>query len=286
MRRSASRSRCHSSRIANSTRSRRPSSTRNQPSRQRIKRPVVVTVDHDGPSRTGSRDHQLGSASCTRFTAPRTVPRDVSPTRQTPHETARSTVHGFKGKTTPNTVLIGSQIPQPCRLICSVLAASTPATSGQVPALALSADGVATVQLASVGHDGGPSQIDLVLDSSVVWTIDLDGGATQEHVDMRGGVVDMVDLTAGTTRATIILPERQGNPTRARSGWRERVDRDRSCHGRCSDSRGRRRRRRPGRRDHAHRCSRWHHLRRHRYPRAPQRLDVQLVGGVSSVQVH
>lgn len=91
-----------------------------------------------------------------------------------------------------------------------LLAASTPATSGQGPVLARSADGVATVQLSSIGDNGGPSQIDVVLDSSVVWTIDLDGGATAEHLDMRGGVVDMVDLSAGTTRATIILPARQG----------------------------------------------------------------------------
>jgi hypothetical protein len=94
-----------------------------------------------------------------------------------------------------------------------LITASTPPTSSQQPALAMSASGVAELQLTSAGVGGvggGPSIVDVVLSSSVVWTINLDGGATEESVDMRGGHLALLNLSAGTTRATIDLPARAG----------------------------------------------------------------------------
>jgi hypothetical protein len=95
-----------------------------------------------------------------------------------------------------------------------LLTATTPPTSGQQPALVLSSDGVATLQLTatstSTGSSGGPSLVDVVLDSTVAWTINLDGGATDEDIDMRGGHVSLVNLAAGVTRATVDLPARSG----------------------------------------------------------------------------
>jgi hypothetical protein len=76
--------------------------------------------------------------------------------------------------------------------------------------LALSSAGIATLQLTSAGSGGGPSLVDVVLDNSVAWTINLDGGATDEDIDMRGGQVEEVNLAAGVTRATVNLPARSG----------------------------------------------------------------------------
>jgi hypothetical protein len=90
---------------------------------------------------------------------------------------------------------------------------STPPTSGQRPALALTHGGVADLQLVSVGTQGGPSVVDVRLDPGVVWTIELDGGAGVETVDLRGGRVALVDLAAGVTRATIDLPAASGTQT-------------------------------------------------------------------------
>jgi hypothetical protein len=94
-----------------------------------------------------------------------------------------------------------------------LITASTPLTSSQQPALAMSANGVAQLQLTSSGVGGvagGPSIVDVALSSSVNWTINLDGGATEESVDMRGGHLTLLNLSAGTTRATIDLSARAG----------------------------------------------------------------------------
>jgi hypothetical protein len=91
-----------------------------------------------------------------------------------------------------------------------LVTASTPPTSSQQPSLVLSAEGTADLQLTSAGVAGGPSIVDVVLSSTVVWTINLNGGATDESVDMRGGRLAVLDLSAGTTRATINLPGRTG----------------------------------------------------------------------------
>jgi hypothetical protein len=90
---------------------------------------------------------------------------------------------------------------------------ATPSTSGQRPALLLSHSGVADLQLVSTGAAGGPSAVDVRLDPGVLWTIELDGGASVETVDLRGGRVALVDLAAGVTRATIDLPAGTGTQT-------------------------------------------------------------------------
>jgi hypothetical protein len=91
-----------------------------------------------------------------------------------------------------------------------LVSVSTPVSSSQDPALSLSSAGVANLALVSGAGGSGPSQVKVVLDSSVTWTIDLDGGATEEAVDMVGGHLALLDLEAGVTRARINLPARPG----------------------------------------------------------------------------
>jgi hypothetical protein len=87
-----------------------------------------------------------------------------------------------------------------------LVSARTPTTSSQRPTLALSPDHVADLQLASSDGGGGPSVVTVLLNPSVVWTIDLDGGATAERVDMSHGQLAAIDLGAGASRAVLTLP--------------------------------------------------------------------------------
>jgi hypothetical protein len=91
-----------------------------------------------------------------------------------------------------------------------LLTVTTPLTSAQAPAVAFGRPGVADVELRSLGASGGPTVVDVVLARSVRWTVDLDGGATDETIDLRRGLVHLVDLSAGTTRATVELPAQSG----------------------------------------------------------------------------
>jgi hypothetical protein len=100
-----------------------------------------------------------------------------------------------------------------------LVSASTPLTSGQTPSLSMSTSGVAELQLTSpAGNNDGPSIVDVVLSPSVAWSIDLDGGATDESVNMVGGHLIFLDLSAGTTHATIDLPARAGTQVVRESG--------------------------------------------------------------------
>lgn len=99
-----------------------------------------------------------------------------------------------------------------------LLVATTPLTSGQSPILSKTSNSAVDLQLASSGGGVGPSAVGVVLSSSVAWTVDLDGGATEEHIDMRGGHLVELDLAAGTTRATIVLPTAPGTQLIRESG--------------------------------------------------------------------
>jgi hypothetical protein len=189
----------------------------------------------------------------------------------------RATVAVASGATNVNVTV--------AKLSGKLLTAATPITSSQEPAVALSPDGVATVQLASPGGGGGISEIDVVLDSSVLWTIELAGGATEENVNMRGGRLALLDLAAGTSGANVILPARNGTQVVREVGGASEltVSTPRSVSSRVQVSGGAgsvqigavthtgvggsRTFAEPG------------------YLSAPQRLDVELVGGVSRVRV-
>jgi hypothetical protein len=99
-----------------------------------------------------------------------------------------------------------------------LLTAATPATSSQRPTASLDPAGTVTVGLASDGLSGGTQSVNLVLASGVRWTVDLDGGATTENLDLRATSVVAVSLGAGVTRATIALPASRGKTTLRETG--------------------------------------------------------------------
>jgi hypothetical protein len=155
--------------------------------------------------------------------------------------------------------------------------------------LALSSTGVATLQLTSTSTStssgGGPSLVDVVLDNSVAWTINLDGGATDETIDMRGGDVTLVSLVAGVTRATVDLPARSGTQVVHEVGGASEltVDAPTTVATRVDVSGGA---------STVQIGSVTHTgvggnqiFTDPRYAAAHQRLDVELQGGVSSVQI-
>ena len=60
------------------------------------------------------------------------------------------------------------------------------------------------------GRDGGPTEVDIVLNAEVRWTLRLDGGADRTRVDLTGADVEAVDLNGGATRIDLTLPAPQG----------------------------------------------------------------------------
>ena len=166
-----------------------------------------------------------------------------------------------------------------------LLVATTPAASTQVPVLGLSSPDVVTLQLGSSGAGSGVSAVAVVLDASVRWTIDLDGGAREEVVDMRGGHLVLLDLGAGTTCATVTLPARRGTQLVRESGGASEltvtappsVSRRVTVSGGAGSVR-------IGSVTHTGVGSARTFV-DVGYLRAPQRLDVELQGGVSAVRI-
>jgi hypothetical protein len=91
-----------------------------------------------------------------------------------------------------------------------LLSVATSPVSGQRPVLTVAPGGVVNVQFASVGPGAATSVVDVVLDRSVVWRIDLDGGATTETVDMTGARLASLDLSAGASVENLTLPPTSG----------------------------------------------------------------------------
>jgi hypothetical protein len=93
-----------------------------------------------------------------------------------------------------------------------LLSVVTSPASSQRPILAAAPGGVVTLRFVSAGAGaaGGASVVDVVLDRSVTWRLDLAGGATSEAVDMRGGRVALIDLSAGASSESIDLPASAG----------------------------------------------------------------------------
>jgi hypothetical protein len=167
----------------------------------------------------------------------------------------------------------------------ALLRVSTPATSGQRPTIALSGDGVADVGLASIGS-GGSSAIDITLAPGIAWSIDLDGGATVENIDMRGGVLARLDLTAGVSQATIALPSRTGTQLIHEVGGASEIElRTSSAAATKVAVIGGAGRVRLGGVSHSGVAGGTTYS-SPGYRTAPSRVDLELTGGVSDVDVH
>jgi hypothetical protein len=85
---------------------------------------------------------------------------------------------------------------------------STPSGSGVTPRVETDHNGV-RVHLASTGSSA-PAQVEIVLTTTVRWTLRLDGGTQQTAVDLSGAQVDSVDLGGGADRIDLTLPAPTG----------------------------------------------------------------------------
>ncbi|GIF17497.1 hypothetical protein BJ973_009538 [Actinoplanes tereljensis] len=81
---------------------------------------------------------------------------------------------------------------------------TTPAGSGVTPKVD-EADGTVQLRLPP-GEHGGPSEVTIVLNNAVRWTLQLNGGTAQTTVDLTGAEVDGVDLLGGASRIDLTLP--------------------------------------------------------------------------------
>ena len=95
------------------------------------------------------------------------------------------------------------------RLDGTLLRVSTPAGAPVRPVLS----GSRPVLLSLTGAGGGPDQedtVNVVLNSAVVWSIDLAGGTQRTDVDLRGGKVAVIAVTAGSDVLNVTLPRPAG----------------------------------------------------------------------------
>jgi hypothetical protein len=85
---------------------------------------------------------------------------------------------------------------------------STPDGAKVAPAVAV--DGHEVVAGLRDTGGAGPAVVNVVLSSSVRWTVRLAGGANDEAVDLTGGPGGDVDFSSGTSRAAVALPAGKG----------------------------------------------------------------------------
>ena len=85
---------------------------------------------------------------------------------------------------------------------------SSPAGSAVTPRVDSDHNGV---RLHLVGTGGrAPAEVEIVLTTTVRWTLRLDGGTRQTAVDLSGAHVDSVDLGGGSNRIDLTLPAPSG----------------------------------------------------------------------------
>ena len=97
------------------------------------------------------------------------------------------------------------------RLDGTLLRVSTP--SGAPVRPVLSGSRPVLLSLTGAGAGGGPGQgdtVNVVLNSAVVWSIDLAGGTQRTDVDLRGGKVAVIAVTAGSDVLDVTLPRPAG----------------------------------------------------------------------------
>jgi hypothetical protein len=85
---------------------------------------------------------------------------------------------------------------------------ATPDESGVTPKV--ERDGSDVRLYLPPGRNGGATEVDIVLNAGVRWTLRLDGGADTTRVDLTGADVEAVDLNGGATRIDLTLPAPQG----------------------------------------------------------------------------
>lgn len=85
---------------------------------------------------------------------------------------------------------------------------STPSGSALAPRVETDHDGV-RVHLAGTGSPA-PAQVEIVLTTTVRWTLRLDGGTQQTAVDLSGAKVEAVDLGGGASQIDLTLPAPTG----------------------------------------------------------------------------
>jgi hypothetical protein len=94
---------------------------------------------------------------------------------------------------------------------------STPPGSPVRPDAATDGDAV-RLTLAHTGPDNGPTQVGVVLNSQVQWTLRIAGGVETGTLDLRGGRIDGVDLTGGAGRFDLSLSRPKGTLSVRMSG--------------------------------------------------------------------
>lgn len=103
------------------------------------------------------------------------------------------------------------------RLDQGVARISTPKGNTAVPKITMTG----TVLKLGVGTNGddGDTEVDVVLDDRIDWTLRFGGGAKNLAVDMRGGQVASVDLERGFANVDLRLPDFDGTmPVRMAGG--------------------------------------------------------------------
>lgn len=85
---------------------------------------------------------------------------------------------------------------------------STPSGGSVVPRVRTDQNGV-RVHLAGTGRSA-PAQVEIVLTTTVRWSLRLDGGTQQTSVDLSGARVASVDLGGGANRIDLVLPAPHG----------------------------------------------------------------------------
>jgi hypothetical protein len=90
----------------------------------------------------------------------------------------------------------------------TLMRVSTPDGVPAVPVL--SGNAPVTLSLAGAAGNGGPYAVTVVLNSSVLWSLEFAGGTQRTTADLRGGKVAGIAFTAGSDTVALALPRPSG----------------------------------------------------------------------------